>query len=123
MARFRGNTTRNNEVKKVSQMWKPVYKLKSNKEIELLASFEKDRKKKSTMLYCIEVGRYCRDRYFDWQVSKLENIICNIDKKAMSENNQDFRDELTQTVLNPVRLERLSKLYKIEFIDLLRIYA
>ena len=52
----------------------------------------------------------------------IHQIICKLNYQKMREKNMNFFQELCEYVYNPIRLIRLSKIYNIDFIDLLNIY-
>lgn len=53
---------------------------------------------------------------------KCDEILFEIDYDKMRENSREFLRKLQESVFEPSRLERISRLYNIDFIDLLRVY-
>ena len=58
----------------------------------------------------------------NWTQISTNYSIFILDKEKMSDKIKFFAEELIQYVFNPDRLSKISKTYKIKFIDLIQIY-
>ena len=55
----------------------------------------------------------------DWNDCMIRAIFYKLDYENMSKNNADFSEELIAYVFNPDRVSRLSKIYNVDFIDII----